>query len=140
MFIHPKYKSGNGFDWDICLVKVTNLTNAKPSNCNNCFGAACLPRELPDLHGRHCWVAGWGLNKEGGSGRVSIRCLLDGALSQSNRSISLKTHLVNTILNEVGVNLFSKVFNFHHQITVQFIGHTTCADYLCHALEWGCLA
>ena len=69
MFIHPKYKSGNGFDWDICLVKVTNLTNAKPSSCNNCFGAACLPRELPDLHGRHCWVAGWGLNKEGGSGK-----------------------------------------------------------------------
>ena len=91
MFIHPKYKSGNGFDWDICLVKVTNLSNAKPSSCNNCFGAACLPRELPDLHGRHCWVAGWGLNKEGGSGRFSNRCLLDGALSQSNQSISLKT-------------------------------------------------
>jgi len=83
MFIHPKYKSGNGFDWDICLVKVTNLSNAKPSSCNNCFGAACLPREMPDLHGRHCWVAGWGLNKEGGSGRFSNRCLLDSALTKS---------------------------------------------------------
>ena len=86
MFIHPKYKSGNGFDWDICLVKVTNLSNAKPSSCNNCFGAACLPRTMPDLHGRHCWVAGWGLNKEGGS--------------------------TNSILNEVGVNLFRKVSRF----------------------------
>ena len=89
MFIHPKYKSGNGFDWDICLVKVTNLSNAKPNSCDGCFGAACIPRTMPDLHGRHCWVAGWGLNKEGGT--------------------------TNTILNEVGVNLFSKVFHFEFQ-------------------------
>ena len=41
MIIHPKYKSGNGMDWDICLIKVPSLEENKPRNCRNCYTAAC---------------------------------------------------------------------------------------------------
>lgn len=64
MFIHPQYQSGNGMDWDACLIKVPSLKAAAPSTCSNCYSAACLPDEAP-VHGRHCWVAGWGHTSEG---------------------------------------------------------------------------
>ena len=64
-----------------------------PSNSN--FGAACLPREMPSLHGRHCWVAGWGVGTEGGSAQ--------------------------RLLNEVGVNVFSHQYCVNKSIYGNFI-------------------
>ena len=26
MFVHPKYQSGNGLDWDVCLIKSASLS------------------------------------------------------------------------------------------------------------------
>ncbi|CAG5097764.1 Oidioi.mRNA.OKI2018_I69.XSR.g15221.t2.cds [Oikopleura dioica] len=64
LHIHPLYQTGNGMDWDACLVKVPSIKAAAPASCNNCFSAACLPDKAP-THGDFCWVAGWGNKNEG---------------------------------------------------------------------------
>ena len=65
--------------------------SSKDSN----FGAACLPRTMPSLHGRHCWVAGWGVGTEGGN--------------------------AERLLNEVGVNVFSHEYCVNKSIYGNFI-------------------
>ena len=58
-----------------------NFSQAAPNSCADCFGSVCLPRAPLAHHGRHCWTAGWGTNREGGQ--------------------------TTFLLNSVGINLFS---------------------------------
>jgi len=64
LHIHPLYQTGNGMDWDACLVKFPSIKAAAPQTCDNCFSSACLPEKAPS-HGEFCWVAGWGNKNEG---------------------------------------------------------------------------
>ena len=50
---------------------------------------------MPSLHGKHCWVAGWGVGSEGGASQL--------------------------LLNEVGVNIFSHEYCVNHSIYGNFI-------------------
>jgi len=80
VWVHESYSS-NGYNNDICLIKVPNLKKKQPSACDDCWAAACLPSNTAKP-GKHCWVAGWGTTSSGGN--------------------------VSNKLRDVGVNIFDK--------------------------------
>lgn len=82
---HPDYENDLS---DACLIKANEniFTRGQMAGCGeSCVAAACLPDVAP-IHGKGCWVAGWGTTTPGGGGDVNEKLL------------------------EVGVNLLSKEY------------------------------
>ena len=86
VFIHESYtdhSDGSDKNFDVCLLKATVpdlFVIGYSHECGDgCINAACLPTK-PAAHGDACWIAGWGKTSDGSRA---------------------------TILQEVGVNLFS---------------------------------
>ena len=68
--MHEKYMKrdddGNEANYDVCIIKTSqNIQTVAEGRCSNpyCISRACLPDAAP-VHGKNCWIAGWGKVEE----------------------------------------------------------------------------
>ena len=67
LIIHPLYQTTTMSSYNVCLIQTKSISEtAAAIGCLDCFSSVCLP-ERPPVHGRHCWIAGYGATQFNGN-------------------------------------------------------------------------